>query len=905
MRRNTRIMLSILISAAAIISTFGYIHFYAGVQGQNQNRWNLPALDLGPKLAVSVNNPASNPSAENNTTITLQVFGLLPHRVSLFQTVYTNFSGLNCSDNGYDIQLLNITVIGDSETVFLSPLFLSVAEAWQNFFGDPSGNVGTDYPSLTVEASKSVYLNGSVYVYPYFGSLLYNPEQVTNNLAKLSYENSLSVTSWFNGTSVNLSQYSSVLYTNLEFPINLTFPSTPSHILRDVGPLPSMGLNSMSARKPVSASSPGSYYYWKTSFSEYKTVTGTVTINGYLPLLAVHMGRGTDYGGSEIALGAGINLQDTTIGIDSTQTSWTETGQVTSSLISGPSYEHTANASFESINNAYVANPLNLTERLGNNYSVSINRTTAYIAFQNATYTFVHYSINESEYNNEYLVTWHLKPIWIDGKEYWMNVSSTTLEQSILVNATHIGNASQGGITSITQSAGKLQLVAGYLPIVVNEVMQNISEQRPSSNLSITASGPGYSISAGSFWTSDSAWTNAIQVIRNLDNPLASFAVGLSAGLAITSALSPGGIWGEPAIVGEIADIFGSALSLVSIVAGQLNTIGFVANAEWVPMGYSVTNVPAIGSGSNYRFVYYEGESQMQETLNGKVYQFYAPSNYINMTEVVNVTTITNNRFLSSPENTSLSTSGVVYQSTGVWKVDPSNDQVEFASYSISPGAQYMAGSVFNQWQNFAFQPGDYFDGYSGVIYDVVGTVYVDLINYQNAIVASWQHTFNQYFTGDNGGSDWVYINPTFTIPNDTVEPIQKIQFVNDISSFEPGWSFTGIGNGGLISFANANGSVDSLNNPEPAGNYESGLGWYGYTPQNKTASWSAPASTVNFMIVWSSPYYTEVTYNGETQYGTEGMFFGELGVNSLSVTLGCWIQDSEVADISEFFEIQ
>ncbi len=101
------------------------------MQGQNQNRGNLPALDLGPKLAVSVNSLTPNPSVENNTTITLQVFGLLPHRVSLFQTVYTNFSGLNCSDNGYDIQLLNITVIGDSETVFLSPLFLSVAEAWQ------------------------------------------------------------------------------------------------------------------------------------------------------------------------------------------------------------------------------------------------------------------------------------------------------------------------------------------------------------------------------------------------------------------------------------------------------------------------------------------------------------------------------------------------------------------------------------------------------------------------------------------------------------------------------------------------------------------------------------------------------------------------------------------------------
>ncbi len=902
MKRNIKIVISTAIAAAAILSTFGYLHFYPN--NVTSSNGNLQQIELGPKLAVSVNNSPTNPSIANNTTISLQVFGSFPVYVMPFQTIYTNLTGLNSSNNDHLVQLLNVTVSSGTSILFLSPKFLNIANSWQNFFGDPSWNSLMDYPSLTVEAAKSVYVNGSVYIYPYFGSLLYNPHGIAVNIVNQLNKNSMNVSQWFNGSNINPTNYKSINYTALEFYLSLAFSSTPSQVLRYVAPPPSGITNARPDEKAISSATSGSYYYWQASFKETVTPTGIVTVNGYLPLLAVHLGRGTVYGGSQIVLGASIDLQNTAIGIDSTQTSWSQTGQVTSSLISGPSYVHVASAKSVPLVNAYSAIPLNLSEEFNNNYSVSINQTTAYVAIQNTTYSFEHFSISESEYNNEYLVTWHLKSIWIDGREYWMNVASTTLEQSILVNTTHIGNASDGGITSITQNGqGNLQLAVGYLPIEVNQVMQNLSEQNPSSNLSLTTAGPSHSLSALSFWTSDSAWTNASQIISDFGNLFTSIAVGLSLGLAISDALAPGGPRTEPGIVAESMDIIGAALAVGSLILSQFTTIGFVANAQSVSMGYSVTNEPWAGSGSNYRFVYYQSQSPMQMSFDGKVFQFYAPSNYINVTGIVNVSTITNNLIVSTPENNSQSNSNTIYQSSGVWQVDPNNPQVEYANYNISHDAQYMAGNVFNQWQDFAFQPGNATDGYRDVYY-AVGNVSVNLINSDNEIVASWHHNFGQRFSNDNSGSDWVYINPTFNIPNGTIEPIVMIQFVNNITGFGQGWQFYGIGNGGLISFANAAGNVNTYNNPEPAGTYESSLAWYGYNTISKSITWTNPTNTLYYMILWSSPYYTEVSYNGETQFGTEGIFIGSLNTNSLNTNLGCWIPNSEEVEISEIFVV-
>ncbi len=911
MTRNAKIAISVLIAAAAVISTFGYFHFQHASPGQGSAK--LPSIELGPKLSIGVYNFSTNPSVENNTTIMVQVFGLFPQVVQGSKVLSVNLSSVNESNNTDYVQLLNTTFSTDGVTVFLSPMFLNVAYAWESVM-----SLG-DRPSLTLEASKSVYVNGSIDVYTYYNNILYNPMSVFVQSLKTNGSNSQVASGWFSNTSLNVSDYSYVNYTAMAFNEYLTFPDHPSWVAKGFEPHATGSRASVKGEPVRAGTDSGSYYYNTTIYSTYTNITGTNSSAGYLPLIAVHLSNNTRYGLSEVSFFAAvIQLEDTTIGIESNQVSWTDSGEVTSSLSVTPSYEHVTNSNFESTGNSFLAMPLNESERLGNNLSSSEDMTTAYVAIENAIYTFVHFTVYSAEYTNEYLVVRHLKPIIIDGRVYFVKYSSQSLVKSTLVNQVSVSNGSIGEISNI-ENFSHLAVTSGRVPLLANKLIQALAERNPSQNLSLAAEGPGDSLSGGSIYSTDSSYTNANQVIKDANLAMSVFTVGLTEGLAITDALAAANgadfDGEEAAVVAETIGLIGAETALESSILSYFDTIGFVAKSTSAGIIFGITNyaIPTSSYGSNYRFVYYQSETPVTMSFDGNTYQFLAPMDYLNFTEAVPVSAANNNLYLSTPENSSLSVTPGMNQTSGVWTIDPNDHSEEIAYYHIPGNAQYMAGNIFNQYQDFAFQPGSGVGVYQDQYYDMVGNVTVNLIDSQGDVVATWYHDFysksshiSYNASTTNLTNDWVYINPTFNLTPIAEygifipEPIVGIEFINDLGS---SGTFTSIGNGGLISFAEAQPYDNSINNPLPMHRDESGLAWHGYSSPNLTATWSIPANYTSYMIIWASPYELAVTYDGYTEYGYSGLFFG-YSADSLSAMSTCYFQGTETITISEVFEL-
>ena len=239
-----------------------------------------------------------------------------------------------------------------------------------------------------------------------------------------------------------------------------------------------------------------------------------------------------------------------------------------------------------------------------------------------------------------------------------------------------------------------------------------------------------------------------------------------------------------------------------------------------------------------------------------------------------------------------------------MWSIG--NLQQDTAVYNIPSGSRYMSGSVFNEWQDFAFEPGQVSVSsgqYAGNNY-AVGTVFVNLTDSQGYTVASWSHTFNYFSTVD---PQYVYVNPMFSIPSGSPQPIDRIVFTNWIGSldstigFKPYFSTNGAG---LMSFAEATGYDNTLNNGQPE-NDEPNLGWYGYTTPSASVSWAIPTGTTSYEISWSTAYAVAITYNGLTEYGTSGSFSGSLSASQITGSLEYWVNGAQTVQIYFTYNVE
>ena len=157
------------IVAIIIIGVFSSSFYYLHKDEKN--------LIIGPKLTLSTITSSGNVTGNE----TVQVFSEMPSIIGKFTSNFGNgidISNKNIYNNSAFVELLNATFPYSEKSVnlFLSPLFMKVADEWVSLLGSMEGS---QTPSLDIYATLSTVDNGTLYVYSYYNNIPFNPFNVT------------------------------------------------------------------------------------------------------------------------------------------------------------------------------------------------------------------------------------------------------------------------------------------------------------------------------------------------------------------------------------------------------------------------------------------------------------------------------------------------------------------------------------------------------------------------------------------------------------------------------------------------------------------------------------------------------------------------------------------------------
>ena len=531
-------------------------------------------------------------------------------------------------------ELLNATLLpgNNTTTFFLSPVFDSIAHEWVSLL---SRDTGTNYPSLTVEAVKTVMSNGSMSLYQYYNNLPFNPYDVSVasiNGTVLSNSSMLSSTgaeNWFSGSGVNLSGYSQIYVDNLSLNLPLLFPSVPLQVM----PLNSSANESAShsyvENPDLAVASPEScywtYYYTYPSTTS-NTLEKTTYAYGTLPLLGVHIGRNADQGNSQIPLSASVNVQNDSIKLSSNQVYSNPSGSITTSMSTQPSFSHLANVTIGSSINQSIATPEGISE-LKDNHSYAQNLTTAFVGIQGVEYEFQHY--------NRY--TYNYKDYWADEVCPPYRYPPHLLSQT-LISTTYDGNFTIGEIIHVNSTAG-LKVTGSPVSIAEAWVIQHFLLQDSNGSVQLNASGSGTGYQSSTIWAMTYGWTNAANAYKEAEDALNIFSTALSLGLAVIAAIAAANAAdfdaGEPAVIAAAGGLIAKTISLAATILGQYSSISFISGSTAITATWGFSNYPLFSPGSAYTMPFYESSSGVMLTLpNGNSYFFYAPEDYLNATAI-------------------------------------------------------------------------------------------------------------------------------------------------------------------------------------------------------------------------------------------------------------------------------
>ncbi|MHB1742201.1 MAG: hypothetical protein ACYCSA_06525 [Thermoplasmataceae archaeon] len=583
---------------------------------------NLPSknVDIRTVLGPMVNvDPSSLPA--NNTSISLQIFSTVPDGIVMHGMGSFSLSGLNRSNNPYYVQLLNVTFNSSSPRFFLSPMFYIIASQWSSILSTRHNE-----PSLTVEATMNVWNSTSTSLYGYYNNIPFKPWNVHQ---PVMVNNTTILHRLVRGSDLNLTLHDNVYISNALFNISLNFQGRPYQII----PTHNSNSNISSQVKPSTTYYTRYYTTTGTSSDTYDTTTGVNYTNGYFPLTAVHLSRGVTNGESELDVGAGVFLQNTTLGINSANSYESGSGQYSSTMSTNPSQGFVENGSFDS---GYIAGsngydafpPANPTS----NQSIMVNRTTAFVAITNATYEFVHYN----QYTRVTTTTYHWEQTYYyePGKGYVFEPPKLQYTSSSS-STSYDGHGTIGQITHIG-TRGNINMVAGFLDTEVNTVIQKVLGSSYSGNLTLDVGG---SISQSTVWDSYSGYSNSASVIKEAHDALAVFSASLGLGLAITDTLaalnSADADATEPSIVADSINLISQATGMAATVTGLFSTISFLAKSDTAFIGSGMSNEQLPGlQGSNYTIAYYQSSIPITFSYNGNSYSFYAPADYFNATGI-------------------------------------------------------------------------------------------------------------------------------------------------------------------------------------------------------------------------------------------------------------------------------
>lgn len=617
-------ILSVMIGVGA----YGAVKYDSSAHNTTGTRENLV---LGPR--INVDPPIARPE---NETITLQIFSeipsALPLSVSGFYHSGHSLIGLNASSNPYYDQLLNVTFNSTHASFFLTPEFYDIATLWSQ--EHPGRH---NVPSMTVQASKTVWNSTSISVYNYYNNLPYMPWKIPNTEKTT---NLTSISSYLNDTGINSSLYGAVTYSPFAFNVSLQFPSTPTQVVLINGTSSTVDTGMTNATKII----PDTTYYHRyytttgTSSNTYTSQTGINETVAAFPFMTVHISNSTlSNGKSLLVLGSDIQLENTSIGINSDNTYSPSSGQVstTMSVNNSEGYITDNNASSSKFligANNWPVYPYALEKNLSN-ASMASNRTTGYVALENATYLFSHYN----KYMRTTTTTYHWEQTYYyePGKGYVFEppvLQYTTSSSS----TSYIGHGTVGEITSLQSRNGSLEMAAGWLPPAFNTVLQHMygtGTYAGSFDLNTSATRD-----QSTAWDQNSAYSTSSEEIKLANEALTAFPLELGAGLALTDTLAAANVLGEaaePEIVTLSLEYISLAAGVAAAVLGYMGSISFLAQSSIASLSTLLTNAPLSGSGSNYVISYYQNSAPVSFTYDGTTYAFNMPMDYYNATNYV------------------------------------------------------------------------------------------------------------------------------------------------------------------------------------------------------------------------------------------------------------------------------
>jgi len=580
---------------------------------------------FGPKLIVQILNPPKTTGNETVST-TIQVDSVAPDAFGI--TGYNNLTipSQSAGNNSYYMVLLNQTISNSTSELFLSPAFNTIAKEWISAF---STDTGFNMPSLTVNAYETVYSGDNVSIYSYYNNLPYNPKNVV--MQNSTDYNATQLSQWFNGTQVNPDNYSTVSFDNYAMHLNLSFPSTPSQVLHV-----SSNSSRTAASQLFTPDQCSNFYYNETCYSTCNDVLSVNYTDSQdmhspviLPVEAVHLSNGTYYGNSEIVFFASLTVFNGEIGLNSANAYESSSGQVSSTMSTSPSFEHVTNISGSASTNGSSVVTKSIAEKLGASSNQAQNYTTGIVGIANVTYEFTHYIRYTDKTTKEY------EGVWNSNCEF----STVHLIKTTTVRIKKDGLGTQASIVNIASVNG-IKMIAEDVPIEVNIIVHKLLETASNGSFVLNWEGSNNSYQAYNIWSNIYAYSNAASVIKDVSTALAVFSTSLELGLAISDTLAALKLNGadadtsEAAVVADATTLIAKSIALTGDVLDLFSTISFVAgsNADSLTSGFSSSSVV---NGSNYSISYYESQYPVTFTVNGHTYSFYAPTDYLNATKIV------------------------------------------------------------------------------------------------------------------------------------------------------------------------------------------------------------------------------------------------------------------------------
>ena len=579
---------------------------------------------FGPKLIVHTLN-LPKVAGNSTTSTTVQVYSVVPKAFGISGYPNLTIPSQSSGNNSYYVELLNQTVTNNTSKLLLSPEFNTISSEWISAF---SASSGSNLPSLTVDAYDTVYSGNNISIYSYYNNLPYNPMNVVMQ-SSLDY-NTTEVSQWFNGTSVNPNNYSTVSFAQYAMYLNLSFPSIPSQVLHVSGN--SSASNNSQLITPDQCSN---FYYNVTCYSTYNDVLSVNYTDSQdmhspvlLPVLAVHLSNGTYNGKSLIDFYSSITLLNDKIGLNSANAYDSSSGQESSTMSTSPSFEHIANISNSASISGTNVETKSIALQTGEPASKAQNKTTGIVGIANVTYEFTHYLRYTNEYTKEY------EGVWSSNCEYF----TVHLIKTTLTGRTKDGLGTEASIVNISSVNG-IKMIAEDVPIEVNMIVHDLLESASNGSIVLNWTGSNASYQASTVWAEIYAYSNAGSVIKSISSALAFFSSSLGLGLAISDALAATNAAdadaSEAGVVADAATMIAKAVAMSADILDLFSTISFVSGSNIASLVYGFSSYTPGETGSNYSLAYYESQYPVSFTANGNTYSFYAPTDYLNATGIV------------------------------------------------------------------------------------------------------------------------------------------------------------------------------------------------------------------------------------------------------------------------------